>query len=240
MRWLIKCLQGVLWCSFFFPWLLTLCMHILLWHYLWRCCFFLSSHDLKGLAVVLCRHRAPLMLTLQPVMNSILLYLFCTFWLLPDVGNSAMTQNITCAAHALRNKRNLWGFFFVLSSQFMQKNHFKGVYFARLSATQLESCRRYGLHFLWENRNACSTTLTERQPLKRGRQISRHLLIHPNLRFIIVPQPCRKRSVTLGDCPATHLSNFTPLSSHPFYGRVFASSRLRGNSCLFGRGSLCS
>lgn len=45
------------------------------------------------------------------------------------------------------------------------------------------------------------------------------------------PQPCRKRSVTLGDCPATHLSNFTLLSSHPFYGRLWASSRLGGNPC---------
>lgn len=90
---------------------------------------------------------------------------------------------------------------------------------------------RYGLHFVRENRNVCSTALTEHQPLKRGRQISQHLLIRPNLRFIIVPQPCRKRSVTLGDCPATHLSNFTLLPSHPFYGRLFASSRLRGNPC---------
>lgn len=61
--------------------------------------------------------------------------------------------------------------------------------------------------------NMCSATLTEHQPLKRGRQISQHLLIHPNLQFIIVPQPCRKRSVTLGDGPAAHLSNFTLLSS---------------------------
>lgn len=98
------------------------------------------------------------------------------------------------------------------------------------------------MDFLRENRSVCSTALTERQPLKRGRQISQHLLIHPNLRFIIVPQPCRKRSVTLGDCPATHLSNFTLLSSHPFYGRLHASSRLGGNICLFGissRKSIC-
>lgn len=37
---------------------------------------FLSLHALKGL--VLCRQRAPLVLTLQPVMNSVLLYLFLT------------------------------------------------------------------------------------------------------------------------------------------------------------------
>lgn len=73
------------------------------------------------------------------------------------------------------------------------------------------------MYFLRENGNVCSTTLTEHRPLKRGRQISQHLLIHPNLRSIIVPQPCRKRSVTLGDCPATHLSNFTLLSSRPFF-----------------------
>lgn len=51
------------------------------------------------------------------------------------------------------------------------------------------------------NRNVCSTSLTERRPLKRCRQIPQHRLIRPNLRFIIVPQPCRKRSVTLRDNP---------------------------------------
>lgn len=66
----------------------------------------------------------------------------------------------------------------------------------------------------------CSTTLTEHQPLKRGGQISQHLLVHPNLQFIIVPHPCRKRSVTLEDCPATHLSSFTLLPSYPFYARL--------------------
>lgn len=101
-----------------------------------------------------------------------------------------------------------------------------------------------GLLFLRENRNVCSTTLTERQPLKRGRQISQHLLIRPNLRSIIVPQPCRKRSVTLGDCPATHLSNFTLLSSHPLNVRLSASSGRGGNLRLlvyavFTRKTVC-
>lgn len=99
-------------------------------------------------------------------------------------------------------------------------------YYSRVADTGYIFCRKMET---WQSK----ATLTEHQPLKRCRQISRHLLIHPNLRFIIVPQPCRKRSVTLGDWPATHLSNFTLLSSHPFSGRLFASSRLGGNPCLF-------
>lgn len=98
---LIKCLQGVLWCSLFSGPSFCACTFFFDIIF-WRCCLFLFPvHDLKGRVVALCRQRAPLMLALQPVMNSIPLYLFCAFfWLLSDVRNSAMTQNIMCAACA--------------------------------------------------------------------------------------------------------------------------------------------
>lgn len=79
MCWLMECPQGIRWCLIL-VWLFTLCMHIFLWRYLWRCILFLLVHDLKGLAAVLCRQRAPLMLSMQPIKNSILLYLLKAFF----------------------------------------------------------------------------------------------------------------------------------------------------------------
>ena len=99
LYWLAACVQAVLWgtfyssssfrtCTFFFGVIFE------------GAAFFLHWHDLKGLAVVLCRQKAPLVLAMQPVMNSILLYLLCALWLVPDVANSATAQNIMCAAQA--------------------------------------------------------------------------------------------------------------------------------------------
>lgn len=50
--------------------------------------------------------------------------------------------------------------------------------------------------------------------LKCGRQICRHLLIHPNLPLIIAPQPCRKRSVTLDGWPPVRPPPTPPLLAH--------------------------
>lgn len=77
---LIKCLRGVLWCGLFSGPSFCTCTFFFDIIF-WRCCLFsLPTQDLKGRVVVLCRQRAPLMLTLQPVMNSIPLYLFCAFF----------------------------------------------------------------------------------------------------------------------------------------------------------------
>lgn len=110
----------------------------------------------------------------------------------------------------------LCGFFLSLSFRFMQKSLYL---FCMTKCNTIASLQGIGNAFSVGKWVVCSTTLTEHQPLKRGGQISQHLLVHPNLQFIIVPHPCRKRSVTLEDCPATHLSSFTLLPSYPFYAR---------------------
>lgn len=132
---LIKCLQGVLWCSLFSGPSFCACTFFFDIIF-WRCCLFLFPvHDLKGRVVALCRQRAPLMLALQPVMNSIPLYLFCAFfWLLPDVRNSAMTQNIMCAACAFyAPKRSLLVICRVIPRK--KKKRFKDICFAWLNCS---------------------------------------------------------------------------------------------------------
>lgn len=118
MCWLMKCLQGIRWCRFYST-LFTLCMYIFLWHYLWRCFLFLLLHDLKGLTVVLCRQSAPLMLSMQPVMNSILLYLFCALFDCFQMWRTAPWHNTSCVQPMLYATKK-FPFLFVLSSNFMQ------------------------------------------------------------------------------------------------------------------------
>ena len=96
-----------------------------------------------------------------------------------------MTQNIMCAAHASCNK-GISPFFFVIqfygeiiSKAFILHDQMQYNY---ICVGDMDCIFCGG-----ENRNVRSTTLTAHRPLKHGGQISQHLLIHPNLRFIIVP-----------------------------------------------------
>lgn len=162
-------------------------------------------------------------------MNSILLYLVCGFITASRCWKPLWRRASCVQPFLFMQQRKIplsFVFFSPLSSSFMP-NSFQRRSFAHVSAALSQACMADMCHvficfFLRE-----ATLMGRQLSSKRGRRlISRHLLVRPNLQFIIVPQPCRKRGVTLGGRPATHLSDFTP---PPRSSRLF--SPLAGSPC---------
>jgi len=158
--------------------------------------------------------------------------------MLPDVWNGAITQNIMCAVQFLMQQKKELVFFFCLSNCPTEIS-FKGIYFCMAKCDLITPRRvgRYGLLFsrgrIW---NACSTTSPERRPLKRVGQdfAAPFSSSRPNLRFIIVPQPCRKRSVTLGGRPAKPTCQISPFTL-PVLVLWLLPSRFQGDACCSER-----
>lgn len=138
--WLIKCPPGVLWCSCYS--VSSLRTRTFLWHYLRRCClYFFLLVILKELAVALCRRLASLLLTMQPVMNSILLYLVCGFITASRCWKPSW-HRASCVQPFLfmqQRKIPLSFVFFPLSSNFMPES-FQRRSFAHVSAALSQAC----------------------------------------------------------------------------------------------------
>lgn len=122
--WVIKCLQGVLWCIFF---TLALCsVHAyFFWTLSLKVLLFPSLHIIsKGWLLFFAEGSSYLCHSASFKFSAFVL--LCFFWLLPDMRNGAITQNVMCAAQALCNRE--FSFCFLICS--LCRTHSKDINFA--------------------------------------------------------------------------------------------------------------